>query len=194
MNIPKGHARIVEAPSMLWHLRRDGETRTLCGEAAEDWPFVLHWQTQTSITCGVCLFALGVLPDEALAATGGQQVTGDPYPKAAQLARGPRKYRRTVASAKDWQRIAADKLGPCRVCGGDSLIQLHHVVARSDGGDDVADNIVSLCADCHGAITRRNPRLAAIMLERLTDAEYAYAVERGGEAYFERHYGLVYTR
>lgn len=105
-----------------------------------------------------------------------------------------RKYRRKVAGAKEWQRIASEKLGPCRVCGGDSLIQLHHLVARADFGDDVPENIIPLCLDCHGAIERRNPRIAAIMLERLTDAEYAYAVERGGEAYFERHYGLVYTR
>lgn len=55
-------ARIVEAPGMLWHLRRDGEAATLCGEPAADWPLVLHWATSTGITCGVCLFALGVLP------------------------------------------------------------------------------------------------------------------------------------
>ena len=39
-----------------------------------------------------------------------------PYPKAQQLARGERRYRRKVASAKQWQRIAAEKQGPCRVC------------------------------------------------------------------------------
>lgn len=61
----EGTARIVEAPSMLWHLRRDGEHMTLCGDFdASNWPHVLHWQTQTSITCGRCLFALGVLPAE----------------------------------------------------------------------------------------------------------------------------------
>ncbi len=60
-----GTARIVEAPGMLWHLLRDGETRTLCGDFdASDWPHVLRWQTTTSITCGRCLFALGVLPVE----------------------------------------------------------------------------------------------------------------------------------
>ena len=40
----------------------------------------------------------------------------DPYPKSRQLARGERRYRRKVASAKQWQAIMAAKIGPCRVC------------------------------------------------------------------------------
>src|SRR4051812_34644689 len=85
-----------------------------------------------------------------------------PDPKAQTLARGPRKYRRKVASPKQWQAIASEKTGPCRVCGASAsngrvygLIQLHHVVARAHAGDDAADNIVPLCPDCHDRVTRR---------------------------------------
>lgn len=124
-----------------------------------------------------------------------------PYPKASQLARGARRYRRKIASPKQWQAIIAAKVGPCRACGSQAsngrlhgLIQFHHIVSRQDGGDDTADNIVPLCQDCHGLVTRRNVVISSLMLEHLTDAEYAYAVQRGGEDYFERAYGLRYQR
>src|SRR6059058_1857469 len=86
-----------------------------------------------------------------------------PDPKARTLARGPRRYRRKVASPKQWQAIFAEKLGPCRVCGSAGWngrlygrIQLHHIVARDHFGDDVVENIASLCPVCHDAVTRRD--------------------------------------
>src|SRR5579864_5722164 len=80
-----------------------------------------------------------------------------PFPKSAQLARGERRYRRKVASPKQWQAIIQAKQGPCRVCealDGTTRLPLyggtyHHVVSREDHGDDVKDNIVPLCWPCH---------------------------------------------
>lgn len=124
-----------------------------------------------------------------------------PDPKARTLARGPRRYRRKVASPKQWQAIQAAKIGPCRVCGAamsngilHGLIQLHHVVSRQDGGDDVADNIVPLDPDCHAMVTARVSKYSHALLTSLSDAEYAYAIQRGGEGYFERAYGVEYSR
>lgn len=117
-----------------------------------------------------------------------------PFPKSSQLARGERRYRRKVASAKQWQAIVAVKSGPCRVCTGRDLIQYHHLVSREDGGDDVAENIVPLCNADHDAITRRAPAIARLLLARLSDAEYAYMVDHSGEDYPERAYGIEYTR
>lgn len=124
-----------------------------------------------------------------------------PRPKSAQLARGQRRYRRTVASPRQWQAIIAAKQGPCRACvnvqrnGCDTgRIEFHHVVARADGGDDVGDNIVPLHGECHYRITKRVHLVSRRMLESLTDAEYAYMVERGGEDYAERAYGVRYAR
>ncbi len=116
-----------------------------------------------------------------------------PYPKAQQLARGERRYRRKVASPKQWASIRAAKLGPCRVCGVNRP-QLHHVVPRSSGGDDVADNMTPLCPDCHLLVGTRSPIHCRLFVANLTDAEYAYAVEKGGEQVFERVYGITYTR
>lgn len=126
-----------------------------------------------------------------------------PRPKATQLARGEKRYRRFVASPKQWQAIHHAKIGPCRVCGDagsngrlHSRIQMHHVVARGNHamGDDYADNIVPLCPGCHQDVELREAFACQTMLSSLTDAEYRYAVCRAGADYFERHYGIAYTR
>ena len=121
-----------------------------------------------------------------------------PYPKSAQLARGERRYRRKVASPKQWQAIIAAKGRRCRCLRPSSLcygaIEYHHLVSREDHGDDLADNIVPLCHSHHLAITARWPDVATTLLESLTDAEYAYMIERGGEDYPERAYGISYQR
>src|SRR5205823_13583592 len=100
-----------------------------------------------------------------------------PYPKSSQLARGERRYRRKVASAKQWQRIIAAKQGPCRVCRDPATngsvhatIQFHHLVPRSVGGDDTADNIVPLCQDCHFLYTIGTSLVHEILASHLTDA------------------------
>ena len=117
-----------------------------------------------------------------------------PFPKSKQLARGAKRYRRKVASAKQWEAIVAAKAGPCRVCVGRGVVQYHHLVFREHCGDDVAANIVPLCPDCHDAITRRVETIGRILLSRLSDAEYAYLIDRGGEDYPERAYGVTYQR
>jgi hypothetical protein len=121
-----------------------------------------------------------------------------PYPKSRQLARGDRRYRRKIASPKQWQAIIASKGRSCRCLRPTSLceswIEYHHVVARDHDGDDVADNIVPVCHRHHMAITARWPEVVKTLLANLSDAEYAYMIQRGGEDYPERAYGIRYTR
>jgi len=124
----------------------------------------------------------------------------DPYPKTKQLARGERRYRRLVASPKQWAAIRAEKLDgkPCRLmvridgweklCSGP--LQLHHIVPRSLHGDDTADNMLPLCGWHHDAITRRVQHYRAQLATRLTDAEYAYVVGKLGESALERLFGV----
>lgn len=129
-------------------------------------------------------------------------LSGDaiPRPKSAQLTRGHRRYRRKVASPRAWAAIRDEKMGPCRVCeaNGDYSIpltrELHHLVSRGSFGDDVADNLVPLCRLHHALVTARDCRTCETMLGSLTDAEYAYMIDRGGENYAERAYGLRYSR
>ncbi|HEX4672035.1 MAG TPA: HNH endonuclease signature motif containing protein [Solirubrobacteraceae bacterium] len=126
---------------------------------------------------------------------------GPARPDPKEKPRGARRYRRTVASPKQWQAIIAAKVGPCRICGDPGTngrmygrIHFHHVVARGDSGADTADNIVPLCPGCHDQVTRRELLACAILCASLTDAEYSYAIEQGGEGYLERRYGIRYVR
>jgi hypothetical protein len=126
-------------------------------------------------------------------------VSGEPFPKSSQLARGERRYRRRVASPKQWQAIQAAKLGPCRVCcdpGSNGSqwgkIHMHHLIPRGAPyfGEDVADNIAPLCFDCHPRVTRREPEALRLLAASLTDAEYAYLIGKLGEGALERLYGV----
>ena len=117
-----------------------------------------------------------------------------PYPKASQLARGERRYRRKVASPEQWQAIIAAKTAPCRVCGEyhwpSNPLQFHHLIPRSIGGDDVADNLVPLCAACHADVTNGRERERRLLAESLADAEYAYVIGKLGESGMERLFGV----
>lgn len=121
----------------------------------------------------------------------------DPYPKSRQLARGAKRYRRKIASPKQWQAIMAAKIGPCRVCNTPGhngrlhgRIVLHHLVTRAALGDDVADNIVPLCGVCHLEVSSARGDARAKLAASLTDGEYAYIVGKLGEGALERLFGV----
>lgn len=117
-----------------------------------------------------------------------------PYFKSGQLARKTRKYRRKVASPKQWQAIAAERQGPCLVCGTKPPNELHHILPRDRGGEDKAKNICALCRICHDRIELRQPDAVRKFLAALDDDTYAYVVTNGGEDVWERVYGLRYSR
>jgi len=123
-------------------------------------------------------------------------MSGPPDPKSRSLARGERRYRRKVASPKQWQAIIDAKGGPCRICNDPASngrvhghVHFHHVVARAHGGDDVAANIVPLCGDCHGRVTRHERAACVALAAALTDAEYAYVIGKLGEDGAARLFG-----
>lgn len=124
----------------------------------------------------------------------------EPYPKTRQLARGERRYRRKVASPKQWAALRAEKLDgqPCRLlvradgherlCDG--TLQLHHLVARAQGGDDVAENLAPLCDLHHGLVTRYVPPALEALAESLTIAEQAYIAGKLGAGGMQRLFGV----
>jgi len=127
-------------------------------------------------------------------------VSGQPFPKSAQLARGERRPWRHRASRSDWRALRAAKLDGrvCRVCAAEPCMvaratELHHIVPRSQGGDDVADNLVGLCTSHHALVTVRTPHVLALLAASLTDAEYAYVVGKLGESGMERLFGVGRT-
>ena len=120
-------------------------------------------------------------------------MSGDPYPKEQQVARGERRYTRKVASPKRWQQIIGAKGGPCRCCG-DSLVEFHHLVPRAIGGSDTEANIVPLCQLHHNLVTARDMETCAALRRSLTDAEYSYLHETLGEARVEDRYPVEWRR
>lgn len=122
-----------------------------------------------------------------------------PYQKDSQVGAGrPKKYRRKVASPKQWAAIRADKLDVwlCRICFEAKAESLHHLVSRAQGGDDVPDNLVGLCGSgttgCHGDVESRKPDALKTLSVFLSDAEYAYCVSKLGENALERLFGVTY--
>lgn len=125
-----------------------------------------------------------------------------PDPKERVTQRGPKRYRRKIASSKQWAAIMAEKVDGrnCRVCGDPNLpghgLDSHHVIPRVTPwfGPDVAWNIVPVGHGCHDRITRREPASVRLLLESLDDEEYAAILDVAGEEFFERYYQLRYSR
>ena len=43
----------------------------------------------------------------------------------------------------------------CQICKGkhrDSKLEVHHIIFRSQGGSDEAENLITLCHTCHKAL------------------------------------------
>jgi hypothetical protein len=58
--------------------------------------------------------------------------------------------RATIAPSVRAAVLARDKHG-CRApgCGGTHFLEVHHVVPRSEGGSNQAENLITLCGRCH---------------------------------------------
>jgi 5-methylcytosine-specific restriction endonuclease McrA len=37
----------------------------------------------------------------------------------------------------------------CRICGFDTLVEVHHIIPRRQGGPDMLDNLITLCPNHH---------------------------------------------
>lgn len=111
------------------------------------------------------------------------------------LGADPKPLKRVKADRAGWERIREEKLTgrSCRVCVAFIAGTLHHLVPRSLGGDDVADNLVPLCGSgttgCHGLVEARDPWACSLLGFRLTEAERAYVIGKKGEAFLHRYYG-----
>ena len=45
----------------------------------------------------------------------------------------------------------------CQECGSMECLEVHHIERRSQLGDDVMGNLITLCAGCHGKCHGRRP-------------------------------------
>lgn len=80
-----------------------------------------------------------------------------PVERREQVFVDPRPPKREKASRKGWQAIHARfEHAVCTHCAM-RPVELHHVVSRSQGGDDVAENLCPLCRSCHGILESHAP-------------------------------------
>ena len=55
----------------------------------------------------------------------------------------------------EWRKVAravTARDGRCVRCGSTHYLSAHHVIPRAQGGPDTPENLVSLCASCHGRL------------------------------------------
>jgi len=67
----------------------------------------------------------------------------------------------------EWRQLRAAVLArdynQCVVCAGSRRLTAHHIKARTDGGVDTMDNLVTLCGSCHSRLERGGPDIAAAL-------------------------------
>lgn len=77
-------------------------------------------------------------------------------------------------------------------CGVVAPLSAHHIIPRSQGGDDVRANIAVLCGDgtrrCHGLIEAGDRRARHMLRAAMTPAQVTYGVGKVGAERFERRY------
>lgn len=85
--------------------------------------------------------------------------------------------------------------GRCRACkaaAGERLLSRHHLVPRSQGGDDVDSNIVPLCGHgtfgCHGLVENGDLATRTRLRGELLLDELAYCLAKIGAERFNRRY------
>lgn len=76
----------------------------------------------------------------------------------------------------------------CRLCGARRSLERHHLVPRSQTGDDVDENLIPLCTPCHRKVTENDPEALALLRGRLFPEEEAYCAFRMGWGWLERRY------
>ena len=65
-------------------------------------------------------------------------------PKKPRIKRRRTEYtemRRAVLVREGWR---------CQDCGSANNLQVHHLKSRSQLGNDIMENLITLCASCHG--------------------------------------------
>jgi hypothetical protein len=104
----------------------------------------------------------------------------------------PKPGQRIIEDREGWEGLRRIKLRGCRVCGVDYFrVQLHHLVGRDLGGDDVPDNLIPLCPEHHQQVEERKRVACSLVRQRLSPAELRYILNKKGPDFLERYYGVM---
>ena len=68
----------------------------------------------------------------------------------------PGKHPRVQMDPEAYQKLCLEVLKRdgwrCQQCGSQTNLQVHHIHSRSQGGDDLETNLITLCSECHIAV------------------------------------------
>jgi hypothetical protein len=126
--------------------------------------------------------------------------TPEPQPRLRQVEPDPRPSKRLRASQADWSDIHQEFAHACCVNCGLPYQSLHHVVPRSQGGDDYKANLAPMCGDgtrgCHGILESHAPGwervAAAVRVYVLTNRpRCVYVIGKLGWDRFNKRYPLL---
>jgi hypothetical protein len=110
----------------------------------------------------------------------------------------PKPRQRLRANQREWELLREFFENECCcACGLREPLSLHHVVPKSQGGDDVRENLVVLCGDgtrgCHGKLENHEPgweRVAGHVRAyvQARESRLRYVLDRIGQARFDSRY------
>lgn len=100
----------------------------------------------------------------------------------------PARYRASIA---EWEFIRTWlRRETCWICG-EPWTELHHILSRGQGGDDVIEDLAPLCASCHRRIEARDVQARAALRGALMPTNLAYLHDKLGErtlGWLDRNY------
>lgn len=100
--------------------------------------------------------------------------------------------KRHRATYPEWVKIReAFRQDTCWCCGA-RWTELHHILNRSHGGDDVVENLAPVCSQCHGRIEARDPVARSLLRGALmlSNLHYLEGKVPDVEGWLERHYPI----
>lgn len=80
------------------------------------------------------------------------------------------KNKRRKLSAKKYRELCeyiADRDPICQICRKRASVDVHHVIKRSQSGDDSKNNLVGLCRHCHSLVEAYKLEIPERVLEML---------------------------
>ena len=102
-----------------------------------------------------------------------------------------KRYRATLAEWEWFRTWFASQGLLCWVCGLAPWTELHHILARSHGGDDDITNLAPVCRDCHRRIEERDMDARCKVRWALMPSNYEYLqgkLEERVDGWLERNY------
>lgn len=64
-----------------------------------------------------------------------------------------------MARSTEFQKIKRERMNQvcgCELCGRKYMLELHHIIPVSLGGEDTEENLILLCPACHSRLTPRS--------------------------------------